>query len=107
MKANELNALNFKDFLPVVYEDLEPLLLAALDDFRRELIALPEDASEQAIIAVFEISVNRMNEISESDEVDNSIDTEEREGLYEAYCAASKIVGTDPEVDFIHEWREW
>ena len=107
MKAKALNELKFKDFLPVVYEDIEPYLIGALGELRKHLIALPDGASEESIIALFEASVNRMNEISESDQVDSSIDTEEREGLCDAYRRISKIVGTDPDAGFVHEWREW
>jgi len=107
MKTKELNALKFKDFLPVVYEDLEPYLIAELRTFRENLIALPDDASEDNIIALFEASVNRMNAINHNDEIDNGIDTEEREGLCHAYGTMSEIVGTDPDVEFIDPWREW
>jgi len=41
MKKEELNKLKWKDFLPVVYEDLEPYLLAELSRLREELISLP------------------------------------------------------------------
>jgi len=51
MKAKELNALNFKDYLSVCYEDIEPHLLKELDRLRSELKSIPEDTSKDILLA--------------------------------------------------------
>lgn len=43
MKKLALQEIDFKQSLPVVYEDLEPILMAELNLLRDKLIALPEN----------------------------------------------------------------
>jgi len=107
MQKEALNQLKFKEFLPVVYEDLEPYLLEELDRLRQELVELPEDTEETDLLSKFENSVNNLNQIHDDDSIESCIDTEEREGLYEALSAMGKIVGLEEDGEYLDEWREW
>ncbi|MEZ4888844.1 MAG: hypothetical protein R3E32_29225 [Chitinophagales bacterium] len=107
MKKNELSQLNFKDFLPFCYEDLEPHLIAELNRLREELIELPEGSTEEIILSKFEESVNKLNDIDEDENIESTIETEEREGLCDALYKMGDIVGLDADTDFVDNWREW
>ncbi|NUO01750.1 MAG: hypothetical protein HUU01_14180 [Saprospiraceae bacterium] len=107
MKKEELQQLNFKDFLPVVYEDIEPYLIAELNRLRAELILLPEHTSEETLLSIFENSVKNLNRIDQDENIESGIDTEEREGLCEALSAMGTIVGLEEDGEYLDEWREW
>lgn len=107
MKKDELNKLNFKDFLPIVYEEIEPYLIKELNRLRVELISLPINSSTQEILSKFENSVNNLNQINRNERIENRIDTEEREGLCEALCTLGRIVGLEEDTEYLDEWREW
>ena len=107
MKKDELNKLKIKDFLPVVYEDLEPHLIAELNRLLEELISLPEDTNEKELLSIFEKSVNNLNKIDQDESIESGIDTEEREGLCEALSVIGAILGLDKDGDYLDEWREW
>ena len=107
MKKDELNKLNFRDFLPVVYEDLEPHLIAELNRFRKELIAFPEDTDEKELLLRFENSVKNLNKIDQDKSIESGIDTDEREGLCDALYTIGEIVGLSEDDEYLDEWREW
>ncbi|MEZ4988701.1 MAG: DUF4844 domain-containing protein [Saprospiraceae bacterium] len=107
MKKDELNKLNFKDFLPVVYEDLEPHLISELNRLRDELILLPENTDEKKLLTRFENSVKNLNKIDQNENIQSGIDTEEREGLCDALYAIGEIVGMSEDDEYLDEWRDW
>ncbi len=107
MKNTELSKLDFKKLLVVVYEDLEPYLLAELNRLRDELISLSEDTEQEELLAIFEKSVNNFNRIDQDEHIKNGIDTDEREGLCEALTTMGAIVGLNEDGEYIDEWREW
>lgn len=107
MKTAELNKLNFKDFLEVCYEDIEPHLLKELNRVRTALIALPENTPEAELLSIFEVSVNKLNKIDEDESIESNIDTEEREGLCSALYRMGTIVGLDEDTDYLDNWRDW
>lgn len=107
MKKGALNKLNFKDFLPVVYEDLEPHLIAELNRFRKELITLPENIDEKELLLRFENSVKNLNKIDQDKSIESGIDTEEREGLCDALYTIGEIVGLSDDDEYLDKWREW
>lgn len=107
MKETELRAIVFKESLPVCYEDIEPYLIAELDKLRDDLIALPDRARQDEILALFEKCVNALNDLAENDEIENGIDTEEREGLCNALYKMGDIVGLDAETEYVDSWRDW
>ncbi len=107
MKNNELNKLEFKEILTIVYEDIEPHLFAELSRLRKELILLPENTSEKDLLSIFERSVINFNKIDLDETIENGIDTEEREGLCEALYRMGTIVGLDENREYLDEWRDW
>lgn len=107
MKKAELQEINFKESLPIVYEDLEPFLMAELNSLRDKLIALPDNADSEKILSLFEECVLSLNSIDENDEIESTIDTEEREGLCDALYKMGTIVGLDETTEYIDDWREW
>ncbi|NQX38799.1 hypothetical protein SAMN05421820_101834 [Pedobacter steynii] len=107
MKQIELQAMNFKQSLPVVYEDLEPFLMAELNLLRDKLISLPDSTSSKEILYLFESCVLSLNNIENNEEIDSTIDTEEREGLCDALYKMGTIVGLDETTEYIDNWREW
>ncbi len=107
MKKDELSKLEFQKFLPVVYEDLEPHLLAELSRLRKELILLPEDTSEKKLLFLFEKSVINFNKIDMDEAIESNIDTDEREGLCEVLSHMGWIVGLDKDGEYLDDWREW
>lgn len=107
MKKEELNKLDFKDFLPVVYEDLKPHLIAELNRFRKELASLPKDTDEKELLLRFENTVENLNKIDQDQNIESRIDTEEREGLCDALYTIGTIVGLSEEDEYLDEWREW
>ncbi|MFK7933348.1 MAG: hypothetical protein AB8G22_07550 [Saprospiraceae bacterium] len=107
MKAKMLNQVVFKKFLPVVYEDLEPHLLAELERLRNELIELPEDTTKEIILESFKNAVYRFNDIDNDENIESTIDTEEREGLCEVLSHMGAVLGLDEDGEYLDEWREW
>ncbi|MFK7972443.1 MAG: hypothetical protein AB8F95_18885 [Bacteroidia bacterium] len=107
MNAERLKMLNVKDFLPIVYEDIEPYLIAELNRLKEELINLPEETSKKELLSKFETSVNNLNQIDADDSTYSGIDTEEREGLCEGLYKMGTIVGLDEASEYLDEWREW
>ena len=107
MKKEELNKLNLKDFLPVVYEDIEPYLMTELNRLRDELISLSEETAKDELLLRFENSVKHLNQIDQDKSIESRIDTEEREGLCEALYAMGEIVGLSEDDEYLDDWREW
>lgn len=107
MKKLELQKIDFKHSLPVVYEDLEPILIAELNLLRDKLIALPENTESSVILNLFENCVLLLNKIEDNDDIESTIDTEEREGLCDALYKMGTIVGLDEKTEYIDNWREW
>jgi len=107
MKREELNKLDFKKFLSIVYEDIEPHLLAELNRFRDELSSLPDDTNRDMLLSKFENSVEKLNQIDNDESIESGIDTEEREGLCDALYAIGKIVGLSEDEEYIDRWRQW
>lgn len=107
MKKDNLDKLNPKDFLPIVYEDIEPYLIAELNRLKNELIALPEDTTKEELLLRFESSVQNLNQIDRDNNIKSSIDTEEREGLCEALYTMGEIVGLSEDDEYLDDWREW
>ena len=107
MKKLELQKIDFKQSLPVVYEDLEPILIAELNLLRDKLIALPENTESSEILNLFENCVLLLNKIEDNDDIESTIDTEEREGLCDALYKMGTIVGLDEKTEYIDNWREW
>ncbi len=107
MKHTELTQIEFKQSLPVVYEDLEPFLMKELDALRNKLIALPENAEQEIILSLFEQCVISLNKLEENEDIESTIDTEEREGLCDALYKMGTILGLDETTNYIDDWREW
>ncbi|WP_158960618.1 hypothetical protein [Myroides fluvii] len=107
MKKLELQKIDFKQSLPVVYEDLEPILMVELNLLRDQLIALPENTESSEILNLFENCVLSLNKIEDNDGIESTIDTEEREGLCAALYKMGTIVGLDEKTEYIDNWREW
>ena len=107
MKAKELDQLNFKDYLSICYEDIEPHLLKELDRLRSELKSIPDDPTQDFLLSKFEISVLNLNKIDQDESIESRIDTEEREGLCEALYKMGTIVGLDEETEYLDNWRDW
>lgn len=107
MKKLELQKIDFKQSLPVVYEDLESILIAELNLLRDKLIALPENTESSEILNLFENCVLLLNKIGDNDDIESTIDTEEREGLCDALYKMGTIVGLDEKTEYIDNWREW
>lgn len=107
MKKNELRNLKFKDYLPVVYEDIEPHLIAELNKLRNELITLPRMTNQDELLFKFEQSIRNFNKIDQDTNIESHIDTEEREGICKALETISKIVGLETENDCFYDLREW
>jgi len=107
MKKLALQEIDFKQSLPVVYEDLEPILMAELNLLRDKLIALPENTASSEILNLFENCVLSLNRIEDNDAIESTIDTEEREGLCDALYIMGTIVGLDEKEEYIDNWREW
>ncbi|WP_413513579.1 hypothetical protein [Myroides odoratus] len=107
MKKLALQKIDFKQSLPVVYEDLEPILMAELNALRDKLIALPENTESSEILNLFENCVLLLNQIEDNDAIESYIDTEEREGLCDALYKMGTIVGLDETEKYIDNWREW
>lgn len=107
MKKLELQEIDFKQSLPVVYEDLEPILMAELNALRDKLRTLPENTERSEILNLFEDCVLSLNKIEDNDAIESTIDTEEREGLCDALYKMGTIVGLDETTEYIDNWREW
>ncbi|MEO5562057.1 MAG: hypothetical protein ABIR18_01455 [Chitinophagaceae bacterium] len=107
MKESELKAINFKESLPIWYEDIEPFLMKGLNDLRDKLIELPDNSDEQTKLALFQEAVENFNALENNEELDSGIDTEEREGLCDALYKMGNIVGLDESTEYIDNWRDW
>lgn len=107
MKKLELQEIDFKQSLPIVYEDLEPILMAELNALRDKLMALPENTESSEILNLFENCVLSLNKIDDNDAIESTIDTEEREGLCDALYKMGTIVGLDETTEYIDNWRAW
>lgn len=107
MKKNELLNLKFKDYLVVVYEDIEPYLIAELNRLRNELITLPSTTPLDELLSRFQQSIRNFNKIDQDTRIESQIDTEEREGICKALETMSKIVGLETEKDCFYDLREW
>ena len=107
MKKLQLEQLDFKSYLRICYEDIEPYLIAELERLRNELIQLPEQPELGVLLRLFKISVENLNEIDQSDSIKTGIFTEEREGLCEALYAMGGIVGLREETEYVCQWRDW
>ncbi|MCP1997399.1 hypothetical protein [Flavobacterium sp. HSC-61S13] len=107
MKKLELQEIDFKQSLPVVYEDLEPIIMAELNALRDKLRTLPENTESSEILNLFENCVLSLNKIEDNDAIESTIDTEEREGLCDALYKMGTIVGLDETTEYIDNWREW
>jgi hypothetical protein len=107
MKKEELNKLDFKKFLPIVYEDIELHLMAELKRLKDELASLPDDTNKDMLLSKFENSVGKLNQIDNDESIESGIDTEEREGLCDALYAMGKIVGLSEDEEYIDRWRQW
>lgn len=80
------------------------------DTLIADLIALGEDADDDAKIDAFQTAVESLNALNE--EVDDMIETDEREQLCELINRITEAVGIDPEdygggEGLASEWREW
>lgn len=107
MKKLELEEIDFKQSLPIVYEDLEPILMVELNALRDKLMALPENSESSEILNLFENCVLSLNKIDDNDAIESTIDTEEREGLCDALYKMGTIVGLDETTEYIDNWRAW
>jgi hypothetical protein len=107
MKADALKNVDFHQCLKFCYEDLEPYLLAELEQLREGLAALPEGASKKKILSLFEKCVVALNELDESEVLESGIDTVEREALCEALYRLGDVVGLDASTEYVDEWRDW
>jgi hypothetical protein len=107
MHETALKAINFKESLVVCYEDIEPVLMEALNTLRTKLIALPDDAETEMVMSLFEDCVEKLNEIANDETFVAGIDTEEREGLCDALYKMGDIVGLESETGYIDNWRDW
>ncbi|GEM_PF-1019640 len=107
VKEKELKAINFKEFLPIVYDDIEPHLMKELNNLREKLISMPDDSTEIEKMILFEECVYALNAIDEDENVESGIDTEEREGLCDTLYEMGDMVGLNSESEYIDEWKTW
>lgn len=107
MKELELKAIDFKESLQVCYEDIEPFLMKELNDLRDRLILLPDNSDEQTKLALFQATVENLNDLENNESLENGIDTEEREGLCDALYKMGNLIGLDESTDYIDNWRNW
>jgi len=95
MKESELKTIDFKESLPVCYEDLEPFLMKELNSLREKLILLPDDADTKTKMSLFQETVENLNTVEDNEEIESTIDTEEREGLCDALYKMGNLIGLD------------
>lgn len=107
MKELELKAIDFKESLQICYEDIEPFLMKELNDLRDKLILLPDNSDEQTKLALFQATVENLNDLENNESLENGIDTEEREGLCDALYKMGNLIGLDESTDYIDNWRDW
>jgi len=107
MKELKLKAIDFKESLQVCYEDIEPFLMKELNDLRDKLILLPDNSDEQTKLALFQTTVENLNDLENNESLENGIDTEEREGLCDALYKMGNLIGLDESTDYIDNWRDW
>ena len=107
MKESELKAIDFKESLKICYEDIEPFLMKELNDLRDKLILLPDNSDEQTKLALFQATVENLNDLENNESLESGIDTEEREGLCDALYKMGNLIGLDESTDYIDNWRDW
>jgi len=107
MKELELKAIDFKESLKVCYEDIEPFLMKELNNLRDKLILLPGDSDIETKMSLFQQAVENLNNLEDNEEIESSIDTEEREGLCDALYKMGNIIGLDESTEYIDNWRDW
>jgi len=107
MKELKLKAIDFTESLQVCYEDIEPFLMKELNDLRDKLILLPDNSDEQTKLALFQTTVENLNDLENNESLENGIDTEEREGLCDALYKMGNLIGLDESTDYIDNWRDW
>lgn len=107
MKEIELRAIDCKESLQVFYEDLEPFLMKELTTLRHKLILLIDDSTLKTKMSLFQETVENLNNLEVNEELESSIDTEEREGLCDALYKMGNLIGLDDSTEYIDNWRDW
>lgn len=102
MKKQKLNELRETAYLKDGHKTLLDSIRPAFEDLFDSLVALPENATEDAKLELISRCFSQINQF------EDDIETVERESILEAIYAIGAVVGLDSSTEFAEAFRgDW